>query len=88
MVEPPRYPRIGGILEIHDGVFVTVEQAGFEELGCFVGHPREDEFRAGVDRAGKETRKESCGGRTVEAMIVIKDSYPHEANFRKTLQIA
>jgi hypothetical protein len=71
MVEPPGQPRVGGVLEIHDGIDVAVEISGLEKLVGFVGQAGESEFGRGIkfgfDKAAEKRRR----GRAVETMIVI-----------------
>jgi hypothetical protein len=49
MIEPPGEQRRTGIFEIHDGVFVTVENAVFERLRSFMRHPGVHKLGIGVD---------------------------------------
>ena len=82
MVEPPCEPRIGRVLEIDDGVFVPVEKVIVKQLRRFVRHAREFELSVRVKLVLNEAAEESRRGRTVETMVVIKDSHPHEYPFR------
>ena len=44
MVEPPRQQRRAGIFEVHDGVFIAVENPVLKRLRGFVRHPRVQEL--------------------------------------------
>ena len=78
MVEPPGEARIAGIFEVYDGVFIAIEQAGIEHLGCLVGHSRVAELSIGVDRPGNEAAEIGSGRCAVKAMVVIQHAFQHE----------
>src|SRR5262245_34838369 len=77
VVEPPGDFGTAAVLEVDDGVLIAVKQALIEELGCPVRHARVHELGIGVERALEETAEVRSRGRAIEAMVVIKDSYPH-----------
>src|ERR1700677_487213 len=70
MVEPPGEQRRTGIFEIHDGVFVAVENAVFERLRSFMRHPGVHKLGIGVDAFAVKAGEHSGRGRSVEALIV------------------
>src|SRR5580704_13957193 len=70
MVEPPGEQRRAGIFEVHNGVFVAVENAVLEGLRGFVGHPRVHKLGVGMDALAVKTRKNRGRGSSVEALIV------------------
>jgi hypothetical protein len=49
MVKPPGDARRAGIFEIHDGIFVAVEQRFGKGMSRLVRHSRKMEFRPGMD---------------------------------------
>ena len=77
VVEPPGQPRIARIFEIHDGVFVAVEQRRIEQLGGPVGHPGIAELRVRVNRARDEAAEEGSRGRPVKTVVVIQHAFQH-----------
>ncbi len=77
VVEPPGQQRGAGILEIDDGVFVTVESAVLKRLRGLVGHAGIEEFRVGIDALPVEAGKDRRRRRPVEAFIVKADSNRH-----------
>ena len=79
MIEPPGQARVGGVLEIDDGVLVAVEHASLKQPLRFVRQAGEGEFRAGMEPAFDEAAEEGRGGGAVEAVVVIEDAYPHRA---------
>ena len=77
MIEPPSEARIGGVLEVHDGIDVAIEKAGLEQLRSLVGQARKFELSVGIKLGFQEPREERRGGRSVEAMVVIEDPRAH-----------
>ena len=76
MVEPPREPRIARVLEVHDGVFVAIEETASNSLGGLVGHARVTKLGRRVNRAGDKAAEVSSRGCPVEAVIVVQHAYP------------
>src|SRR5579863_1543337 len=74
MVEPPGQLRGAGIFEIHDGVFVAIEDAVFEELGGLVHHACIEEFGVAADAFAVKAREDCGGGGSVEAFVVKADA--------------
>src|ERR1700683_4583703 len=70
MIEPPGEQRRTGIFEIHNGVFVAVENAVFEGLRSFMRHPGLNKLGIGVDSFAVKPGKHSGRSRSVEALIV------------------
>src|ERR1700734_1652695 len=70
VVEPPGEQRRTGVLEIHDGVFVAVENAILEWLGSFMRHPGVHKLGVRVDTFSVEAGENGGGGRSIEAFIV------------------
>ena len=77
MIEPPGELLRRRIFEIHDGVFIAIEEAVVEKLRGPVRQTGEGELGAGMDCALDETREESGRGCAVEAMVVIEDPRAH-----------
>ena len=71
MVEPPGQARIGGVLEIDNGVHVAVEISGLKQLVGLVGEAGEREFGAGIELGFDKAAEKRRRGRAVETMIVI-----------------
>src|SRR5690349_3260628 len=91
MVEPPGEPKGIRILEIHDGIFVAVEDAVFERLRGLVRHAGETKVRVRMDALAVETRKDGCGRRAVETFVVEADLDSHltlSANIPVTMKSA
>src|SRR5437764_3909274 len=80
MIEPPGHARISRVLKINDGVLVTVEQSRFEQLRGLVRQSGIGELRGWVELSFNKAAEERSRRRSVEAMIVIKDSHPHFKN--------
>src|SRR3989441_2179896 len=70
VVEPPRHLRRIRILEVHDDVFIAIEEVVFPRLSGAVGHAREAKFRVLVKLFPVEAVKKSGGSRAIEAAIV------------------
>src|SRR5215472_13853311 len=70
MIEPPRHLWRIGILEIHDDVFVSVEDAVLPRLCRPVGHAGKFKFGVPVKFLKEKAVEESSGGRAVKAAIV------------------
>src|SRR5216684_4854133 len=70
MVEPPRHFRGVGKLEIHDDVFVAIEQACFPGLCGAVRHPGEAKLRAFVKAFAVEAVKKSSRSSAIKTTIV------------------
>ena len=77
MIEPPGQPGRGGVLEIYNGVVVTVKHRLLEQLRGAMGQPRIDELRLGADRLAVETREHCGGGRAVKTAIMKEDADLH-----------
>ena len=77
MIEPPGEARVGGIFKVDNGVDVAVEHARLKQLRSFVRQAGEEKLGAGIELFFHETAEEGRGGRAVETMIVIENSYPH-----------
>src|SRR6266540_7056032 len=77
VVEPPGYFGTAAILEIDDGVLVAVKEALIEELRRAVRQSRVHKLGVRVKRPFEETAEVRSRGRSIEAMVVIEDSYPH-----------
>jgi hypothetical protein len=75
MIEPPGEAGVVGVLEIHDGVFVAIEQLRSKGLRCPVGHACIAELRIRVNRSRDETAEEGSRRRPVETVVVVKHSY-------------
>ena len=71
MIEPPGEARVVGIFEIHDGVFVAVEQLRSEYLLGPVRHACIAELRIRVNRARDETAEERSRRCPVKTMVVV-----------------
>ncbi len=78
MVEPPGQPRIGRILEIDDRIHIAIEKPVFKKLGSFVSQAGEFKVGARSVLSLVKAAKISRRGRTVETVIVIENSHPHE----------
>ena len=74
MIEPPGEARIGGVLEVHDGVDVAGKQAGVEPLRGFGRQAGEVELGVGRKLGVLEPREERRGGGSGEQMAV--QTYP------------
>ena len=70
MIEPPGHFRRIGILEVHNHVFIAVEDPAFPRLRRPVRHARELKFSAFVKFLTVKTVKESSGSRAIETTIV------------------
>jgi hypothetical protein len=70
MIEPPGQFRRIGKLEIHDDVFVAIEETRFPGLRGAVRHPREAELRGLVKSFAIKAVKESSRSSAVKAAIV------------------
>jgi len=70
MVEPPGYFRRIRKLEIHDDVFVAIEQARFPGLRRAVRHPSEAKFRVVVESFAIKSVEESSRSSAIKAAIV------------------
>src|SRR5450756_1760586 len=82
MIEPPGQLWVAGVFEVHDGVFVAIEQRRIEKLRRRVGHARIAELRIRVDRARDESAEVGSRRRPVKTVIVIQHpckpvSYTH-----------
>jgi large-conductance mechanosensitive channel len=78
MVEPPGEPRVGRILEIDDGIHIAIEKPILKELGRFVSQAGEFKIGAWSVFIAVKTAKVSRRGSTVETVVVIENSHPHE----------
>jgi hypothetical protein len=73
MIEPPRQPWRWAVLEVNDGVLVTVKKLFFDELLIrFVRQPCVRYLRGGPYLFRKEAREYSRRCETVKAMIVMQ----------------
>jgi hypothetical protein len=77
MIEPPGEPRVGRILEIHDGIYIAVKETVPEQLGGPVRKPREFERCLGRELGFVKPAEERGGSGAVETMVVIQNSHPH-----------
>jgi hypothetical protein len=77
MVEPPGKPRIAGVFEIHDGVFVAVEQPRLEELRSSMGHSRVSKFRIRVNSPRDEAAEKGSRRCPIKTMVVVQHSFQH-----------
>jgi hypothetical protein len=78
MVEPPGQTRIGRIFEIDDGIDIAVKKHILKKLGRFMGQPGEFKLRRRSVFSLVKPAKIRRRGRTVETMIVVENSHPHE----------
>jgi hypothetical protein len=78
MVEPPGEPRVGRIFEIDDGVHIAIEKPILKELGRFVSQAGEFKICGRSVLIPIKTAKVSRRGSTVETVVVIENSHPHE----------
>ena len=74
MIEPPRQPFIGAILEIDDRIFVAVELFAIECISRSVHRRRVENVRIRVDFRAIELGKYRGRRHSVETIAVIK--YP------------
>src|SRR5690348_2059200 len=88
MVEPPGQLRRRRVLEVHNGVFVAIENRPFERLRRAVNHSAITEFRIFADAFAIETRKDSGGSSTVEALIMEANADFHPVNWPPTKKIS
>src|SRR6266700_7810587 len=70
MVEPPGHFRRIRKLEIHNHVFVAIEQLGLPWLRCPVSHPGKAELRVRVKAFAIKAVKECGGSSAIKAAIV------------------
>ena len=70
VVEPPGQPRIAGVFEIDDSVFVAVKEALFPGMFGLVGHPAEVEFGLGVEMLPVKAVKKRRGSSAIETTIM------------------
>jgi hypothetical protein len=59
VIEPPRKPRVARVFEIHDGIFIAVEESRVKELGGLVSHARILKLSIRVNRARDESAEVS-----------------------------
>src|SRR5262249_54053622 len=76
VVEPPRDARRARVFEIHDGILIAVEQPVFPGLRRTVRHPRELEFRLGIEVLAIETVKKRCRSHAIKATVVEAETDP------------
>ena len=79
MIEPPGQARVGGVLEVHDGVFIAIEQRVLEYLGGFVRHARIGKLCIRMDPVLHKTAEVGRRRSSVETVIVVQDSHQHES---------
>src|SRR5260370_12258391 len=84
MVEPPGHFRRIRKLEVHDDVFVAIEQPGFPGLRGAVRHSREAELGPLVKTFAIEPVKKSRGSSAIKAAIV-KAEPDHSHKFGNSL---
>jgi hypothetical protein len=77
VVEPPGKPRIARVFEIHNGIFIAVEQAGVEQLGRLVRHPGVAKLRIRVNCARDKAAEVRGGGRAVKTVVVVEHAFQH-----------
>lgn len=70
VVEPPGNFRRVRVLEIDDGVFVAIEEAGSPRLLRAMGHTCETELRGRIKRFLIKTIEQSSRGGAIKATIV------------------
>lgn len=70
VIEPPGDFRRVRVLEIDDGVFVAIEEAGSPRLGSTMGHTGEAELRGGIKRFLVKAIEQSSRGGAIKATIV------------------
>src|SRR5580658_561279 len=75
VVEPPSY--FGGVrvLEINDGVFVAIKEAGSPRLRCAMSHAGETELGGRIELFSVKAVEESGGGGPIEATVVKAQPY-------------
>jgi hypothetical protein len=71
VIEPPGQFRVARIFEVDNGVFVSIEQAVFEDLGGPMGHACVPEAGIRVERTPEEAAEERGRGGAVETVVVI-----------------
>lgn len=70
MIKPPCQFRRARILEIHDRIFIAVENVGLKRLRRFVDHSRVTEIRVCVDSLAVKPGENCRRSRAVETLVV------------------
>ncbi|HUI78714.1 MAG TPA: hypothetical protein VLY24_12385 [Bryobacteraceae bacterium] len=78
VVEPPGKPRVAGVFEIDDSVFIAIKERRVERLRRFVGHAGIAELRAGVHGTVNEAAEESSRRCPIKTMVVVQDAFQHQ----------
>ena len=68
---------IARVFEVHNRVFIAVEQRRIERLGSRMRHPRISKLGIRMEGARDETAEVGGGSCPIEAMVVIQHSYEH-----------
>src|SRR5271165_543288 len=74
MVEPPCDLRRTGVLEVDDGIFVTVELGFVKQRPGAMQQAGEDEVGVGANALAIKTGEERRGTGSVETLVVVEDS--------------
>ena len=83
MVEPPGQPLVVGVLEVHDGVLVPLEEVVGKGLVGLVGHAEQPETGPGVDPGGVEAHEDGGRAGAVEAVVMIENVADHAFSIRR-----
>ena len=83
VVEPPGQPLVVGVLEVHDGVLVPLEEVVGKGLVGLVGHAEQPETGPGVDPGGVEAHEDGGRAGAVEAVVMIEDVTVHAFSIRR-----
>src|ERR1700732_2859068 len=70
MVKPPSKQRRTGILEIHNGIFVSVKNPILKRMRGLMGHSRIKNLRVGMNALAVEARKDRGRSRSVETPVM------------------
>ena len=74
MVEPPGDLRRTGVLEIDDGIFVTIEMRFVKQRSRAMQQAGKDKAGVFADALAVEAGEERGGGSSVKALVVVEDS--------------
>src|ERR1700677_2677293 len=74
MIEPPRQFWRIRIFEVHDGIFIAIEDVVFKRVRRLMGHPRVVKVGFGVYALAIETGKNSCRRGPIETFVVETNS--------------
>jgi hypothetical protein len=75
VVKPPGNPGRTGVLEIDDGILLTIEFLFVEQRAGAVDQAGENEIGVPANALAIEAGKQGGGGSPVEAFVVIEDPY-------------